>query len=484
MIQKQLPTDASHYGDDWVTVSNGMEFFRIPMADFADAQADGFYRPADRGLTIVDDGEHLFEIPIADLEAARSNGCRDLLAAEHSADTQPSAKPTHQAQPLPLTGRSASADSTSNSDVDSVKLFAGLTQAEQEAEAQRLEQENALAELTGWRWYALWLQFWFQSHRTNLMRRISENGISILVHVALLLLLASLVLATEEPKDILITASSTTEDVVEEIVIEPTPLEITEPTEEMDSEAPAEEEEVAVETVVAAPDFLAGVKGDAVKPPAKPAAEKGNEGMDKPSKKPTIFGSKFSAINYVFVIDNSNSMTKGRFETAITELMMTVNQLTPKQRFYVIFYSDTAYPMMHPRPVTQLVAATTRNKQLLYQWLQTVELCLRTNGRQAIQAAFDLQPDVIYILGDGAFTDGAGKYFAARPHKRIIVHTRGMEVKEQDAEAFRRLAESNRGTYLDVGVSQQGALMARQNPRPRNRYRGPVWGVALPVEKQ
>ena len=69
--------------------------------------------------------------------------------------------------------------------------------------------------------------------------------------------------------------------------------------------------------------------------------------------------------------------------------MLTVSQLTPKQRFYVIFYSDTAYPMMHPNSVSELQPATSRNKELLYYWLQSVQLCLKTNGTEAIQMAFD-----------------------------------------------------------------------------------------------
>jgi hypothetical protein len=240
---------------------------------------------------------------------------------------------------------------------------------------------------------------------------------------------------------------------------------------------------VDVNETVEAHNFLANVSGDAVKPPAKPAAPESRDALAKTLKKPTIFGSKFTAINYVFVIDNSNSMTRGRFETALQQLMLTAAQLTPKQRFYVIFYSDTAYPMMHPRPVLGLVPATQQNKLALAGWLNTVELCLKTNGMKAIQAAFDLEPDVIYILGDGAFTDGAAKHFVKNPRERIVVHTRGMEVDKKNAVSFRLLAEKHRGTYKDVGVLPEGLMMHQRYPRRRNSVRGPVWGVTLPLNK-
>ena len=50
----------------------------------------------------------------------------------------------------------------------------------------------------------------------------------------------------------------------------------------------------------------------------------------------------------MFVVDNSNSMIRGRFETALLELIRTVDNMTPKQQFYVIFFSDTAYRVFHP----------------------------------------------------------------------------------------------------------------------------------------
>ena len=65
-----------------ITVSNGEDFYRIPVSDVADACADGFYVPALNGNTIVTDGTELFEIPTDDLAEAESDGFRDALIAE------------------------------------------------------------------------------------------------------------------------------------------------------------------------------------------------------------------------------------------------------------------------------------------------------------------------------------------------------------------------------------------------------------------
>ncbi len=43
-----------------ITVSNGQEFYRIPVTDLAEAKQDGFYVPAEKQRTIVSDGTELF----------------------------------------------------------------------------------------------------------------------------------------------------------------------------------------------------------------------------------------------------------------------------------------------------------------------------------------------------------------------------------------------------------------------------------------
>lgn len=65
-----------------ITVSDGEDFFQIPLSDLPEAAADGFYVPALRGRTIVTDGEELFEIPNEDLAEAAADGFRDALAGE------------------------------------------------------------------------------------------------------------------------------------------------------------------------------------------------------------------------------------------------------------------------------------------------------------------------------------------------------------------------------------------------------------------
>jgi hypothetical protein len=97
--------------------------------------------------------------------------------------------------------------------------------------------------------------------------------------------------------------------------------------------------------------------------------------------------------------------------------------------------------------------------------------------------AYALNPDVIFLLGDGAFSDltQVKQVFASlsEKSKQIKIHALGMELDQQGVKNFKALSEPTGGTYRDVGIHPQGAQMAQSNPRRRNNTRGPIWGIKL-----
>lgn len=448
---------------DLVTVSNGSQFFRIPAGELAKARADGFYRPGEQGLTIISDGKQILEISIDDLAAAQADGFRDVLTTESSQQTS-------------IESQSGGQDDSVHQDITDYRK----AELEREALHEQLEQNVRESSLL-WKLPAMARLVWFEQ-REGVFRQARTSGLSIALHVALLLLLSTVFLADQQfNKPDIITVSTAIEDSIEEVVIEQVEIEVTEPVEEVVEEV-SESMEVLSEVTeqFVSIDVSDSLDGSLLSPPA--SSDGDGDSMEKPAKaKVQFFGSKTEAIDFVFVIDNSNSMTKGRFETALNELIKAVSKLNKRQKFYVIFYSDTAYPLFHPYSPKKLVAATPQNKQLLVQWLQTVPLCLRTNGKEALQLGFDLKPDVMFVLGDGAFTDGASRYFSSNPVKDVVVHTLGMEVTAKNAQNFKQLAVAHQGTYQDVGVHPQAALIAQKMPRQRNNSRNGYWGLKLPV---
>src|SRR5690606_31871810 len=82
-----------------------------------------------------------------------------------------------------------------------------------------------------------------------------------------------------------------------------------------------------------------------------------------------FFGTRSEGNRFVFVVDNSSSMKNGRLEMATTELLKTVESLSPRQSFYVIFVSDQTYPMFYPEAMPQMLPATDDHKTRLKNWL-------------------------------------------------------------------------------------------------------------------
>lgn len=453
-----------------VTVSNGREFFRIPAEQLRRARAGGFYRPREKQRTIVSNGTEILEIQLSDLKAATRDGFRDVLAKETPLASKSPNLPAENPE-------SAAANQTDGSKISAYRQ----AEIEREEHYDRLINNVEASSLIG-RVPAL-LRLWWFEQRDSVLGQFRTSGLSIALHVALLLLLSSVLLVNERPRDKdIITMSSSVEQPIEEVVIEQVDLEIEEPVEEEVEETNESPEVVSdVTEQFVSINVADAFDGSMLSEPASSSGE--GEAMEKPTKaKVKFFGSKTEAIDFVFVIDNSNSMTKGRFETALNELIKAVGALSKRQKFYVIFYSDTAYPLFHPYAAKSLVPATFQNKLLLTKWLQTVPLCLKTNGKEALELGFKLDPDVMFVLGDGAFTDGASRYFSTNPNKKVVVHTLGMEVTAKNAETFKQLATAHRGTYQDVGVHPQAAVMAQKFPRPKNRTRNGYWGLKLPAQ--
>ena len=199
----------------------------------------------------------------------------------------------------------------------------------------------------------------------------------------------------------------------------------------------------------------------------------------------SVFGVRTKGNRFMYVADNSNSMSKGRLEAAIQEIQDSVEMLKADQSFYVIFYSDTAYPLFHPKAAKTYVPATPENKEKLREWLKTVEHCLHTRGEEAMALAMKLKPDVIYLMGDGAFTDKTVEQTLAREDSRVLIHTFGFDMKKgRDKEGFDAIAKQFRGEFHDASVAAEFFAIEKRNKRPHNQNHHGSWGITLPFESK
>lgn len=176
-----------------------------------------------------------------------------------------------------------------------------------------------------------------------------------------------------------------------------------------------------------------------------------------------FFGVKAAGKKFVFVVDSSNSMKNGKFDAAKIELEYAIRKLSPEQLFYVVFFDHNAEKMLLPpdtEPPTNVVPATYANVNAFVEWMGTVKNELKTNPYEAVKFALSLQPDAIYILSDGKFTDrGQTVRFLESENvindpitgdrPRAVIHTIAFWQRDGE-EAMQAIAKKHQGTYRFV----------------------------------
>jgi hypothetical protein len=153
----------------------------------------------------------------------------------------------------------------------------------------------------------------------------------------------------------------------------------------------------------------------------------------------------------VFVLDGSGSMTEPHSEARTKldrvkiELFRSILGMPDEMEFYVIFFNRFSVPMK----ASSLQSATPENKRKHLEWVAKVQGGGGTDPREALKLAFELEPDVIYLLTDGEFNPKVVKEVAKRNTRGVAIHTicfgsTAGEVLLQD------IARKNHGTYKFV----------------------------------
>lgn len=123
----------------------------------------------------------------------------------------------------------------------------------------------------------------------------------------------------------------------------------------------------------------------------------------------SFFGVKGGNVRaVVYVIDASGSLI-GTFPFIIDELKQTINRLSDKQRFSVIFYQGEDPIEARPAGMT---SATQANKNIAIEWISSGSGNILPRGLsspvKAISMALRYKPDMIYLLSDNI--TGKGRY--------------------------------------------------------------------------
>jgi uncharacterized protein with von Willebrand factor type A (vWA) domain len=148
----------------------------------------------------------------------------------------------------------------------------------------------------------------------------------------------------------------------------------------------------------------------------------------------------------VYLVDRSGSMTDS-IDYVKHELKRSINELDEEDEFHVIFYSSGPPAEMSTR---KLVKATEDNKKAAFAFIDSVVPMGETDPSKAIERAFAVGADVIYLLTDGEFYKGIPALVKRlNPQGKVTVHTIAFLYKTGE-EALKEIAAQNGGQYKFV----------------------------------
>jgi hypothetical protein len=165
----------------------------------------------------------------------------------------------------------------------------------------------------------------------------------------------------------------------------------------------------------------------------------------------TYYGIPICAKRVVFVLDTSGSMRGVPMEAAKVSLLKAVESLPEAVHFDIVMFDQTP-SVWQPR----LVPATLSAKQLAAQTVIARGMKVGTASHAALNAAFNLDPEVICFLSDGEPTDGqpvqiVDSMTERNRTRRISIHTIGVVTQRGGGAGLtffmKPLAEHNYGTF-------------------------------------
>ena len=171
---------------------------------------------------------------------------------------------------------------------------------------------------------------------------------------------------------------------------------------------------------------------------------------------------------HVFVIDKSGSMRRSisgggrhpwgdskntgvdRMSVAKDALFKTLNGMTEEDEFYIVFFNNETDAM----PVSAMLPATPDNVNSISTWINSQEPGGRTRPSEALIQAFEQEPDVIWLLSDGEFSQRVHQLVQdMNPSRTVRINTLGFGTEWFfGSRSLRQLATENGGSFTLIAT--------------------------------
>ncbi|WP_146529146.1 vWA domain-containing protein [Novipirellula artificiosorum] len=301
-----------------------------------------------------------------------------------------------------------------------------------------------------------------QLTRQDKRRRPTAVAISFLTHVAILVVLGLVTLQNHRPRDqVTLSASPTSES---DVSIETFSIESAEiPSDRVEPTESKVDEELRMVDELAPSSFTSPTASNASSSLAAMLSHSSDAAaaiMNPPSPsdaKMQFCGLDGGGNHFVYLVDSSASMG-GAFASARQELLRSIHQLEPTQRFYVIFFDSEPDFMRLSRPdqdEPRSVCATPANKAALQRWAMTIKMDRGKNPNGLLPFVLGLRADAIFLLSDGEFPQTTEDLLREQNQRHnlfgdggiiSIVHTIAYHSREGESR-MRRIAQQNQGQY-------------------------------------
>ena len=192
----------------------------------------------------------------------------------------------------------------------------------------------------------------------------------------------------------------------------------------------------------------------------------------------SVFGLAGEGGKFVYAFDRSESMnsvftlySKQQILSSITplksakmELIRSLSNLGSANRFQIIFYNDDPQVFGTQRYGHDLYTATAENKKLATEYVQEMKAEGFTNHLLALEEAFKLDPDVIFLMTDGEAKDDLLPAQVRRLYKyclrrKILVNVIHFVNAPRENCTLVRLAEKTGGQHIFIRLEDLAEAM-------------------------